>query len=606
MKNRKPELLVIGLDGAMTSYIRTAIEEGRLPNFRRILENGVVCDNCMTAFPSITPTCWTTIATGAVPAVSNAVDHEIHIPGTPLDTVVNGYDPAYLKGERFWQAAARAGKKSLISGYPAMPAGKEGEGIRTLFAYGNDSGAVAERFIRIGREDTRRRDCGLAFRDGAGNWMPVGGYEGASLAPDGTYRIPGMADPENQPGSHDLLDFAWYLRFEDRGIRFGAAPDSLGSPIPAGTWTPVITRLLPCKDGECIPLSFRAKVLALDPDAGECSLYISGAAVAEETAAPASFAETIRAIPGFTCSSPYRFILYEDKDNASYAEAYGMRADWNLDLIRAAAMAEPFDILFYYEGYIDTVNHLYRPAFENLPGTTPELHGLAVDMYRRAYDLADRTIGRLLDEYADDGTSVVLISDHGSVGNTKEYQACQSFEAEGLTVKNPDGSVDWSRTVAYAHPLTSGHAFVNLKGRDPQGIVEPGDYSAVVDRIIDVLYRTSENGTAFALERGEADLVGQGGDSFCGDVVFGLRGGELGGHVGGVHASQSPSARSRAGGDIRSLCVFSGPAFRKGVTLHRPVDETDIAPTFCAAMGYPIPRDATGGIIRQALAETGA
>ncbi len=597
----KPELIIIGLDGAMTSYITKAMSEGRLPHFKRILESGVVCSNCMTAYPSITPTCWTTIATGAAPSVTNAIDHEIHIPGTELDEVVNGYNPHYLRGERFWQAAARIGKRSLLIAYPAMPTPNEGDGIFTILAYDSPKFGIDEQTFRINLSDSVKggERCPVAFRDGHGDWMPVSDTSAGALALDGNnYILPGIS--KRKTAVHGFQDFSWHLRFEENGVSFGENADSLCVPIPKGAWTPVITRTLGRENGSVYEMHFQAKVLDLDLSAKSCVFYISGSMPVEATAAPPSYAELLHGVRGNSCRDPYRFILYRDKDNVSYAESYEKYAEWKLAAAKRTLEHENIDIFFCYESYIDTVNHIYRPAFEGIGNFSEAERELARDMYARAYDLADRTIGKILDAYADENTTVVLVSDHGSVGNTKSYQAYEHFIKSGLTVLDENGKIDWSETVAYAHPTTSGHAFVNLKGRDPQGIVEPADYPSVVERIIDTLNRTSDNAMAFALEREEADLVGQGGDSMCGDVVFGLRGGNLGGYVGGVHASQSPSAKTPTG-DIRALCVFSGPAFQKGVTLKRPMTLADIAPTINYAMNYPLPSDATGGVIRQAL-----
>jgi predicted AlkP superfamily phosphohydrolase/phosphomutase len=46
--------------------------------------------------------------------------------------------------------------------------------------------------------------------------------------------------------------------------------------------------------------------------------------------------------------------------------------------------------------------------------------------------------------------------------------------------------VDWSRTLAYSMGHV-GQVYINLKGREPQGIIEPGDYIAVRERVIGVL-----------------------------------------------------------------------------------------------------------------------
>jgi predicted AlkP superfamily phosphohydrolase/phosphomutase len=43
--------------------------------------------------------------------------------------------------------------------------------------------------------------------------------------------------------------------------------------------------------------------------------------------------------------------------------------------------------------------------------------------------------------------------------------------------------VDWSKTVAWGDGGYYGRLFLNVKGREPQGVVDPGDYERVRDEI---------------------------------------------------------------------------------------------------------------------------
>ena len=47
--------------------------------------------------------------------------------------------------------------------------------------------------------------------------------------------------------------------------------------------------------------------------------------------------------------------------------------------------------------------------------------------------------------------------------------------------------IDWSRTVAWGDGGYYGRLFLNVKGREPQGIVEPSRYEAVRDELIERL-----------------------------------------------------------------------------------------------------------------------
>ena len=47
-----------------------------------------------------------------------------------------------------------------------------------------------------------------------------------------------------------------------------------------------------------------------------------------------------------------------------------------------------------------------------------------------------------------------------------------------------DAPIDWSRTVAWGDGGYYGRLFLNVKGREPQGIVEPAEYEAIRDELI--------------------------------------------------------------------------------------------------------------------------
>ena len=114
----KPELLVLGIDGACPSYIRKQIEAGKLPAFAELMRRGVWFEDCMTAFPSITPTCWSAISTGAVPAVNGALCQSVQPEGNAPFDFVTPYHSSHVFAERFWEAAARIGKRSLLVDVP--------------------------------------------------------------------------------------------------------------------------------------------------------------------------------------------------------------------------------------------------------------------------------------------------------------------------------------------------------------------------------------------------------------------------------------------------------------------------------------------------------
>jgi Type I phosphodiesterase / nucleotide pyrophosphatase len=63
----KKKLVLVVIDALKPAMLERAIASGRAPALARIKEEGVYVDDCVAAFPSVTPVCAATITTGAGP-----------------------------------------------------------------------------------------------------------------------------------------------------------------------------------------------------------------------------------------------------------------------------------------------------------------------------------------------------------------------------------------------------------------------------------------------------------------------------------------------------------------------------------------------------------
>jgi len=61
------KLVLVVIDALKPSMLERAIESGRAPALKRIRQEGVYVDDCVAAFPSVTPVCAATITTGVGP-----------------------------------------------------------------------------------------------------------------------------------------------------------------------------------------------------------------------------------------------------------------------------------------------------------------------------------------------------------------------------------------------------------------------------------------------------------------------------------------------------------------------------------------------------------
>ena len=160
--------------------------------------------------------------------------------------------------------------------------------------------------------------------------------------------------------------------------------------------------------------------------------------------------------------------------------------------------------------------------------------------------------------------------------------------------------IDWEKTRAVA-PGTS-HIFINLKGRDPHGIVEPEDKYQLEEEIINALYnyrdpKTNRRIVTLAVRNSDALVMGCGGEEF-GDIVYFL---EDGFHR--VHGDSLSTKRDHGGHNtsVSPIFIAAGSGIKKGVKTNRVIRQIDVAPTIASLLGVRMPRECEGAPIYQIL-----
>ena len=168
--------------------------------------------------------------------------------------------------------------------------------------------------------------------------------------------------------------------------------------------------------------------------------------------------------------------------------------------------------------------------------------------------------------------------------------------------------VDWTSSKAYAMG-NSGFININLKGREPQGIVEPGrDYHRALDEIIEKLSALKDPHTGAPLvdrflkgkEIYHGPLVSRAPDLFMvmknysyyarGDYLFNTN------QAFGDLWLQSGSHRSNG------ILLGKGPGLRRGYNI-RGASIMDIAPTILGLIGGLIPEDMDGKVLEALFTE---
>ena len=168
--------------------------------------------------------------------------------------------------------------------------------------------------------------------------------------------------------------------------------------------------------------------------------------------------------------------------------------------------------------------------------------------------------------------------------------------------------IDWARTQAYARGQI-GQIFLNVRGREPHGIVEQGaEYAAVRQRIIDELMKLRDPDTGeLIVERchvREELYAGELADA-APDIVIDWKGMEYWSFdvLSGGRKIIGPNLSTRSGGhQMNGIFLAYGPGIASGTHLDG-ANIVDVAPTVLQLMQLPIPAHMDGRVLNEIFRE---
>ncbi|MBC7363702.1 MAG: alkaline phosphatase family protein [Candidatus Aminicenantes bacterium] len=171
--------------------------------------------------------------------------------------------------------------------------------------------------------------------------------------------------------------------------------------------------------------------------------------------------------------------------------AYSFHQDWEKMLFNALKKTRRGLVTCVFET-TDSIQHMFwryldrtHPAFK-ATGKMVNGHKVIEDLYRRMDDLVGRVMNQMSPRDA-----LIIMSDHGFKPFRRGVNLNSWLYLNGYLALKEDASeseewfkqVDWSRTRAYGLGLAG--IYLNLKGREAQGIVEPGqEAQALKDELI--------------------------------------------------------------------------------------------------------------------------
>jgi len=160
-----------------------------------------------------------------------------------------------------------------------------------------------------------------------------------------------------------------------------------------------------------------------------------------------------------------------------FARQAGMVLDERLALFEYALNNYDDGLLFFYFSSSDLQSHIFWwDSDEKHPVRSDSEARARFGHVHRLYQKLDALIGDLIDRYGGKAT-IIVMSDHGFANFGKQFNLNSWLrDLDYLSPRECSSimqDVDWSRTKAYGLGING--LYLNMKGRERDGIVEPGE-----------------------------------------------------------------------------------------------------------------------------------
>ena len=182
---------------------------------------------------------------------------------------------------------------------------------------------------------------------------------------------------------------------------------------------------------------------------------------------------------------------FRTDDRDQLLEAIYRMTEKRFQLARHLIQNKPWDLFMMVEMGPDRVHHAFW-RFMDAEHPKYEAGHRYHDVIKEYYRYLDARIGELLALF-DQDTVVMVVSDHGAQRMDGGICMNEWLIQEGyLTLKEYPKSltpfnklqVDWARTKAWGDGGYYGRLFLNVQGREPQGVIAPADYEKTRDELI--------------------------------------------------------------------------------------------------------------------------
>ncbi len=488
------KVLVLGFDGLDPQILERLVKAGKLPNFKALMDSGDFRP-LATSIPPLSPVAWANFITGMNPGGHGIFDFIHRDPQTMIPYLSTSRTEPAKRTLRLgsWVIPLSSGKITLLRQGKAFWQILEEQGIPTTIV------RAPANFPPV--KSKVRQLSGMGTPDLQGTYGIFSFFTDDSIA---NYKVDSGGDlfpvrVVNHQVQAKLLG-------PGNSFRAGAPPSAVDFSVLVDPARPVAKIVIQdqqylLKEGEWTPwIQIQFEMIPLLQSVpGMVRFYLKEAhphfklyatPINIDPSAPALPISTPEAYsrelfeeigPFYTQGMPHdtkalsRGIL----DDGEFLQQAKIVFDEHMRLFEYELNRFKSGLLFFYTDRVDQLGHMFWRAMDPKhplydPGSK------YAHVIEETYKNMDMILGKAL-ERLDSQTTLMVMSDHGFAPFYRAFNLNTWLKEQGYVklVDKPakDGAeffanVNWGETRAYGLGING--LYINLKGREPRGVVEPG------------------------------------------------------------------------------------------------------------------------------------
>lgn len=509
LSNPAKKVLVLGFDGLDPQILERLVKAGSLPNFKALMDGGEYRP-LATSIPPLSPVAWANFITGMNPGGHGIFDFIHRDPDTmvPYLSTSRAEPPEKTLRLGKWIIPLSAGKVMLLRQGTAFWQLLEAYGVSTTIVRApSNFPPVKSRHHQLsgmGTPDLQGTYGMFSFFsdepaarykkvESGGDVFPVQVVKNLVraklLGPKNSFRTDAPSSAVDFNVQIDPVNPVARIAIQDQQFL-----------LNEGEWTPWIHiqfEMIPYVTGVRGIVRFYLKEVRPHFKLYATPINIDPSAPALPISTPETYAqELLEEIgPFYTQGMPHdtKALSNGILDDGEFLQQAKIVFDEHMRLFEYELNRFQSGLLFFYTDRVDQLGHMFWRSMDPRH-PAHDSGGMYSHVIDETYKNMDKILGKAR-ERLDDHTTLIVMSDHGFAPFYRTFNLNTWLNEQGyvklLDRDAQDGAemltnVNWGETRAYGLGING--LYINLRGREPNGIVRPGsERDALVEELIQKL-----------------------------------------------------------------------------------------------------------------------